>query len=157
MADMARADDRDDDLGMVDALAQLTFLIQGTLARRAAAYELSVIQIRLLGVLRDRTPSMNELAAILELDKSSITGLVDRAERRGLVRRTVSTEDRRAYRVSLTARGRSLAARVAKEFAADLATLVSEVPVAAQATLSRLASQVVLSSATARGIDLGTR
>jgi DNA-binding MarR family transcriptional regulator len=74
----------EDDLGIVDALAQLTFLVQGTLARRAAEYELSIIQMRLLGVLRDRTPAMNDLAKILELDKSSLTGLVDRAERRGL-------------------------------------------------------------------------
>jgi hypothetical protein len=56
----------EDDLGIVDALAQLTFLVQGTLARRAAEYELSIIQMRLLGVLRDRTPAMNDLAKILE-------------------------------------------------------------------------------------------
>jgi MarR family transcriptional regulator, lower aerobic nicotinate degradation pathway regulator len=146
-----------DDLGIVDALAQLAFLVHGTLARRAAAHDLSIIQIRLLGVLRDRTPSMNELAAILELDKSSITGLVDRAERRGLVRRAVSANDRRAYRVSLTARGRGLASRVAKEFAADIGALVSDLPVTAQAAMSRLATQVVISGANARGIDLGTR
>jgi MarR family transcriptional regulator, lower aerobic nicotinate degradation pathway regulator len=151
---MAQAKEQADALGIVDALAQLAFLIQGTLARRAAAHELSLIQTRLLGVLRDRSPSMNQLAAILELDKSSITGLVDRAERRGLVRRTVSTEDRRAYRVSLTARGRSLAARVAKEFDTDIAALVVDVPVATQATLSRLASQIVVANATARGLDL---
>src|ERR1700709_332356 len=84
LRDMAATNDSDEDLGLVDALAQLAFLIQGTLARRATAHDVSMIQMRLLGVLRDRTPTMNELAAILELDKSSITGLVDRAQRRGL-------------------------------------------------------------------------
>src|ERR1700733_11817508 len=87
------------DLGLVDALAQLSFLIQATLTRIAAAHDLSFVQIRLLGALRDRHPGMNELAKLLGLDKSSITGLVDRAERRGLVRRTVNPRDRRAYEV----------------------------------------------------------
>ena len=35
---------------------------------------------------------MNELARLLDLDKSSVTGLVDRAERRGLVARSLDTE-----------------------------------------------------------------
>ena len=46
----------------MDGLAQLSFLIQGTLERRAAEHDLSLAQVRLLGVLRDRTPTMNELA-----------------------------------------------------------------------------------------------
>src|ERR1700678_903685 len=94
------------DLGIVDALTQLSFLILGMLAKKASAHDLSMIQIRLLGVLRDREPGMNELAKILERDKSSVTGLVARAEKRGLVTRTISTEDRRAFRVSLTKLGR---------------------------------------------------
>ena len=48
-------------LSPVDGLAQLSFLIQGLLERRAAEQDLSIIQTRLLGVLRDRTPTMNEL------------------------------------------------------------------------------------------------
>ncbi|MGP8010701.1 MAG: MarR family transcriptional regulator, partial [Acidimicrobiales bacterium] len=71
------------ELSAVDGAVQLSFLIQNSLSRLAAQYGLSLIQTRLLGVLRDRTPSMNELATLLELDKSSVTGLIDRAERRG--------------------------------------------------------------------------
>jgi DNA-binding MarR family transcriptional regulator len=52
---------------------------------------------------------MAELAQTLRLEKSSVTGLVDRAERRGLVRRVASTADRRAVRVELTAAGETLA------------------------------------------------
>ena len=63
-------------------MAQLAFLVHGLLEHRAAEQGLSVIQARLLGVLRDRTPTMNELARLLGLDKSSVTGLVNRAERR---------------------------------------------------------------------------
>ncbi len=78
------------DLGLVDALAQLSFAVQGALTRVAAAHDASIIQTRLLGILRDRHPTITELAAFLQLDKSSVTGLVDRAEERGLVRRVAS-------------------------------------------------------------------
>ena len=47
-------------LSPVDGMAQLSFVIQGMLERRAAEHDLSVIQTRLLGILRDRTPTMNE-------------------------------------------------------------------------------------------------
>jgi MarR family transcriptional regulator, lower aerobic nicotinate degradation pathway regulator len=143
----SRATQMDEDhLGLVDALAQLTFLVQGTLARRAAANDVSIIQMRLLGVLRDREPGMNDLARVLELDKSSITGLVDRAERRGLVKRTISTADRRVFRVKLTKSGTKLAERVAKEFQDEVATIVGNLSDREQTILSRLASRVVAAS-----------
>src|ERR1700741_1368071 len=115
-------------LSPVDGLAQLSFLIQGLLERRAAEHDLSIIQTRLLGMLRDRTPTMNELARFLGLDKSSVTGLVDRAERRGLVARVPSTTDRRTVRVALTAHGQELVSDVAAHFEADTAELLGRLP-----------------------------
>src|ERR1700760_2910332 len=103
-------------LVLADALAQLAFLVHGTVEQLAAQHELSMIQTRLLGVLRDRTPTMNELAALLGLDKSSVTGLVDRAARRGLVTRTPSPTDGRAMHVGLTPAGRALIREVAARF-----------------------------------------
>ena len=76
------------DLGLVDALAQLTFAVQGALSRVAASRGLSIPAARLLGIVRDRQPTIGELATFLQLDKSSVTGLVDRAVDRGLVTRT---------------------------------------------------------------------
>jgi MarR family transcriptional regulator, lower aerobic nicotinate degradation pathway regulator len=141
-------------LNTVDALAQLSFLIQGTLERRAAEREMSLIQTRLLGVLRDRTPTMNELARLLALDKSSITGLVDRAERRGYVRRIPSTADRRAVEVGLTDAGRSLAAEVEASFGGDVEAIVAQLPAADRATLSELISRLLIAHATSLGLDL---
>src|SRR6202035_626399 len=90
------------DPGLVDALAQLSCLVHNNLAEIAGQYDLSIIQVRLLGILRDRKPTMNALGRHLGLDKSSISGLVGRAQRRGLVDRTVSATDRRAFQVSIT-------------------------------------------------------
>ncbi len=104
------------DLSLIDALAQLSFVIQGALVDATAGHDLSIVQTRLLGILRDREPTMNELGTRLRLDKSSITGLVDRAEKRGLVRRTTSSRDRRAVHVSITDAGRALAEQVSAKF-----------------------------------------
>ena len=102
------------ELDPVDGLAQLAFVIMGMLERRAGEHDLSIAATRLLGVLRDREPTMQELARLLDLDKSSVTGLVNRAERRGLVARAPSAADRRAVRVRLTDEGRTLVAAAAE-------------------------------------------
>ena len=141
-------------LSPVDGLAQLSFVIQGMLERRAAEYDLSIIQTRLLGVLRDRKPTMHELARFLGLDKSSVTGLVDRAERRGLVARVPSTTDRRAVLVSLTDDGRSLVSQAAARFEADVSTLLSRLPPRERETLSRIISRLLVTHAADQGIDL---
>jgi MarR family transcriptional regulator, lower aerobic nicotinate degradation pathway regulator len=142
------------ELSPADGLAQLSFLIQGILERRAREHDLSVIQVRLLGVLRDRMPAMNELARLLGLDKSSVTGLVDRAERRGLVVRVPSAADRRAVLVSLTDHGRSLAAAGTARFDADISLLLERLPRSDRAALSRLISRLLVTHAAAEGLDL---
>ena len=141
-------------LSPVDGLAQLSFLIQGLLERRAAEHDLSIVQTRLLGVLRDRTPTMNELARFLGLDKSSVTGLVDRAERRGLVARVPSATDRRAVLVSLTDEGQSFVSQAAAAFEADVTALLSRLPPRESATLSRIVSRLLVTHASDQGIDL---
>jgi DNA-binding MarR family transcriptional regulator len=142
------------ELSPVDGLAQLSFLIQGALERRATERDLSMIQTRLLGVLRDRRPTMNELARLLELDKSSVTGLVDRAQRRGLVERTPSATDRRAVQVSLTRTGRALVTRVATQFEGDISELLDPLSTAERTKLSGLVGRLVVAHAAERGIDL---
>ena len=143
----------DAELSIVDGLVQLSFLVHNALERHAADHELSMVQTRLLGVLRDRQPTMNELAKLLALDKSSITGLIDRAERRGLVERVPSTTDRRAVRVNLTVAGRAVVRRVAARFEADVNALLQVLPAADRRTLSGVVSRVVVANATAHVDD----
>src|SRR4051795_9293586 len=96
------------DVELVDAVVQLSFAVQGVLGRVAAAHDLSITQLRLLAILRDRDPGMLELARHLGLSKSSVTGLIDRAERRGLVTRSATPADGRGVRVALGPHGRRL-------------------------------------------------
>ena len=66
----------------------------------------------MLGILRDRRPRVTELAAYLGLDKSTMSGLLDRAERRGLVARGKNPHDGRAVDVYLTPAGHELTQRL---------------------------------------------
>jgi len=68
--------------------------------------------MRALGVLRDRRLRMAELAGFLGLERSTLSGLVDRAERRGLLARARSGDDGRAVEVFMTPAGLQLAERV---------------------------------------------
>ncbi|MEV0916377.1 MarR family transcriptional regulator [Streptomyces sp. NPDC049967] len=56
---------------------------------------------------RGGTAAPSDLAADLDLAPASVTGRLDALERRGFVRRTPSTTDRRRVDVELTDRGRS--------------------------------------------------
>src|SRR5689334_8342153 len=112
------------DLTIVDALVQLSFTVQSILLRIGAAHDISLVQIRLFGVLRDHEPEMMALARYLNLDKSSVTGLIDRAERRGLVQRMPSPEDGRVFRVVATPLGRQITAEVAAEVESAILELV---------------------------------
>ena len=138
----------------VDGLAQLSFRIQGLLEARASARELSPVAVRLLGILRDRRPTMSELARLIGLDKSSVTGLVDRAERRGLVERVRSPSDGRSVLVRLTDSGHALASEVAVGFAADVRALLRPLPAAERRRLSILIAHVLLADAAVSGVDL---
>lgn len=146
--------DRRGELSSVDGLAQLSFVVQGMLERRTAEWGLSMIQTRLLGVLRDRRPTMRELSQLLELDKSSITGLVDRAQARGMVERIPSSEDGRATIVVLTDEGHDAVSKVADAFERDIATLLARLTGADRRTLSELVSRLLVAHARAHGVDL---
>ncbi len=145
---------RPDQLSPVDGLAQLSFLVYGTLERLAAEHDVSIIQMRLLGVLRDRRPTMNQLAKLLGLDKSSITGLVDRAERRGLVARVPSTTDRRAVLVNLTEDGRLLASEVSIRFETEISTMLGSLAARDRQALTRIVSRLLVAHAADHGVDL---
>ncbi|MBO3737613.1 MarR family winged helix-turn-helix transcriptional regulator [Actinoplanes flavus] len=97
---------------LLDALVRYTFQVTGVLTRIGAANDLSLTQLRVFGILRDRRPRVTELAAYLGLDKSTMSGLIDRAERRGLLAREKNPTDRRAVDVFLTPAGHELTRRL---------------------------------------------
>lgn len=132
---------------MLDALVQVSFSVQDLLARVAARYDLSVTQARMLGILRDREPAMSDLREHLGLEKSSVSGLIDRAELRGLVARTTGHPDGRAVRVRLTPGGADLSTRFAGEVYAELGRLLAPLSERDQRQFGRLAGVIVATQA----------
>lgn len=110
---------------LLDALVTNAFDVMGVVSRVAAAHELSLTQLRMLAILRDHHPRMSELAEHLGLDRSSISGLVARAEMRGLVQRTADKADGRVSCLELTSAGRELARIGAMEIRAGVEPLSS--------------------------------
>lgn len=75
-----------------------------------ARWDLSPAQFNLLNLLPESPEGLtqSELSRELLTHRSNITGLVDRLEARGLVRRQAQADDRRAWRVVLTPAGLAL-------------------------------------------------
>jgi DNA-binding MarR family transcriptional regulator len=127
------------DEALIDALARSAHQVVGVLTRVAAEHELSLTQLRVFAILRDRERlRMSALAAHLGLDRSTLSGLVARAEARGLLRRTADEEDGRAVGVALTAEGRAFAERVADAVATGLAPQIEALAPHDRSALARL-------------------
>jgi len=134
------------DDALQDALVQISFGVTAVLTRVGAQHDLSLTQLRMLGILRDRRPRMTDLAVFLGLDKSTMSGLVERAERRGLVARGRSTTDGRAVDVFMTPAGKQLAERVEAEVHAALVPLVAGLSGDDRRTLTALLESALATS-----------
>jgi DNA-binding MarR family transcriptional regulator len=92
---------------LVERLATSFGLYYGDFTLAAATAGLTPSQAKALSVLRGSPAPMRALATTLACDASNITGIVDRLEKRELVRREPSATDRRVKNVVLTAYGES--------------------------------------------------
>jgi DNA-binding MarR family transcriptional regulator len=121
------------------ALVRLSHLVQHVFADVSREYDLTPQQAQLLCMLISGPVGMTELSRLLHLEKSSLTGLVDRVERRGLVARTRDSRDRRACQIALTSQGARLATKSHQDVTARLDTLAGDVQ---PADSNRLASVI---------------
>lgn len=131
-------------MGIVPALVRSTFLVNAVYAESAREYGLTSQQGQLLCVLMAQPYGMSELGAMLGLAKSSLTGLVDRTERNGLVQRKPDPQDSRAVRIALTRQGSSLAEEFYTETCRRIEKLPSGLGAADRDTLAHLLGRVVL-------------
>jgi DNA-binding MarR family transcriptional regulator len=142
-ADQEQAGQERVPVDLLDHLALTSFTVMALLSRIAAEHDLSLTQFRMMAILRDRTPTMAELADFLGLERSSVSGLIDRAARRGLVQRTASRSDGRAVQVSLTPDGHRLADRVGGEVAGLIAPMTGALTTAEQKRLTQLLGKML--------------
>src|ERR1700761_3463876 len=126
------------DAELRDSLVQVSFGVIAVLNRVAAEHDLSLTQLRVLGILRDREPAMAELATYLGLERSTVSGLIDRAVQRGLVRKTTDAADGRSVRVSLTTDARRVEKRVIGQIGELMAPLTDRLSNVEQQRLTAL-------------------
>ena len=95
-----------------DHLIYLVFLAQNRLRMyirdelNAAGVKITLVQAGILFLLKDRDRrAMSDLGQHLSLDKSTITGLTDRLEKAGFVRRKANPKDRRMSLIHITREG----------------------------------------------------
>lgn len=85
----------------------------GIFREQLLPYNITPPQFSLLAFLwQEDGLSQAELSERSQIDRTTMGGLVDRLEEEGLVRRDPHPDDRRAYRVCLTARGKSIEAEL---------------------------------------------
>lgn len=83
------------------------------LARRADLTGPQLTVVKLLEQIGDL--SLSELSERIRAQNSTVTGIIDRMEREGLVTRERSKEDRRVVYIRLTTKGRKLAEEIPVE------------------------------------------
>jgi DNA-binding MarR family transcriptional regulator len=124
-------------------LVRLSFLVQSIYADVCAEHDLSPAQAQLLCVIKDQARGMTELARILGLERPGLSGLVDRVQRRGLVRRETMRHDRRAVMLGPTPHGKSLAEQFYREVSGRLRQVVADLPAADRRQLETIGSKIL--------------
>jgi MarR family 2-MHQ and catechol resistance regulon transcriptional repressor len=117
-------------LALDAALAQLVKKYQFRDRNEVVSHGLSVSQAYTLRALDDGDAmTMGELAASMGLSVSAMTRVVDPLEKRRLVVRVRSAEDRRICRVEMTKKGRDLWGRVHGGLVESEGEVLRQIPV----------------------------
>jgi DNA-binding MarR family transcriptional regulator len=96
---------------------------------------------------------MAELAQCFSVERAALTGLMDRAERRGLAQRSAVPGDRRALRVTLTDAGRQAAIAFHAEMSAELDRLIAPLGSHDREHLRTTMAEIVARRRTSSGVD----
>jgi MarR family 2-MHQ and catechol resistance regulon transcriptional repressor len=98
-------------------------------AQHLKAFDLTPPQFGVLETLAHLGPmKMCEIGVKLLMSGANVTGVVDRLEKKSLVRRVMDAEDRRMFRIHLTEDGSRLIAKIFPILAQQIEAFVSVLP-----------------------------
>ena len=107
-------------------------------------FNLTVPQIVCLQQLREQGDlTAGDLAQAACLSQPTITGIIDRLEKRGLVNRLRGARDRRRVFISLSEEGREIVAIMPKPLQDQFLTRLAELPEAEQTTVAETLAMIV--------------
>ena len=94
-------------------------------------------------LLRNGPTAPGTLARRISLSPATITGIVDRLEKRGLVTRERSTDDKRKVVIALTSQGRELVGQMPPPLHETVSRRLGELPVEEQEEIDRVLMKIV--------------
>jgi len=121
----------------VDLLPLLRRWITARVQQSGDDSELSVRQYAALRDIKEGTTSPGELARQWQVTPAVLTGVIDRLERRDLVRREIDPLDRRRFRLALTECGLAASEAIERALVGDLARQLAAIPDSERAELGR--------------------
>jgi DNA-binding MarR family transcriptional regulator len=104
-------------------------------------------QFQVLAALRRRDPlpmNASELAEAALLTTGAMTAVLDRLEEQGLIRREMDPEDRRARRITITEKGRTLINRALDQRMAQHRALIAALTLEERETLSAILRKLLI-------------
>lgn len=118
---------------LADVLLYLQRCFLNNLSRELAAGNVSFAQFFLLGTLsRGETLTMTQIAARMRHTTAAATGMVDRLETLGYVKRCHCTADRRKVLVTITSQGLSLVTHIKDDMIHNLNSIMTHLTAAEQ-------------------------
>jgi DNA-binding MarR family transcriptional regulator len=100
------------DTELVSLVKRLATLLYQNIDLRLKPYDLARTQYVVLCQLDDGHMTTGELAAAMQVEPATLSGVIDTLETKDLVRRVESTEDKRRKDISLTDAGHELLAAI---------------------------------------------
>lgn len=135
---------------VMDRLFELAVVLGGMMNRRLAENGLTPARGEIIWLLHSRGQlTQRELSDVLDCTPRNVTGLVNALEDAGFVARTKHPADGRAVLVSLTPRGRALAAGWGADRDDGTARQLAGISEAELATFARVLSRVLAALRTA--------
>ncbi len=110
---------------------------QTRIERRELGADLSLRQLSALYIIRHESATLGEVARRLMVTPAVVTGLIDRLEKRGYVRRVNEPGDRRRIHLALTDEGRARSVEVENSLVADISVRISKLNARDMDTLER--------------------
>lgn len=131
-------------LDLIAGLIRSAALVQDILAAASAEHGLTSQQSQLMCVVGEEPSSMMRLGELMRISKSSVTGLVQRAEQSGLVQRAPDPGDGRSTLTMLTEKGRRANAAFRGTVGQRLETIVETLPTEERSSLTAALSRIVV-------------
>jgi DNA-binding MarR family transcriptional regulator len=116
------------------------------------AFDLTAVQFSALVVIREHPGTdATRVSDLIYFDRSTIGNVLDRLEKKGLIRREAGVEDRRTKRLFLTARGRGVLRKVIAKAPSVAAGILAPLSAADRVRFAKLLAKLVGADDATRG------